>query len=340
MGIVDCARLSSNAESIMMMIRSALAVILGVVLAFGGASEPRADEFPSRSIKIVVGFGPGGIGDIAARSVAQRVSDATGRPVVIENMPGAGGLTAAASVARASPDGYTMLLVSAQNVVNPYLFKSMPYEPGAFAMVSTIGSFHTLVLVRKDSPYRTIADLLEDARRNPQRVNIGTISAGSIQHLSALLFASAAKLDVPTVPFRTTSDVITALMGGEVQVAFEMTPAVFGQLQSGALRVLAVWSEQRLPMMPDVPTLGESGVPGDYQAFSWNGLVVPAKTPRPVVAKLNAEVVKAVADPGTQARLSGLGVFPQASTPEEMQGLWDTNARIWREVIAGAKLAQ
>lgn len=315
-------------------------VALGVVLAICGTPPVRGEDFPSRPIKIVVGFGPGGIGDIAARSVARKVAESTGQPVVIENQPGAGGMTAAASVARAAPDGYTMLLVSAQNVVSPYLFKTLPYEPGAFSMVSTIGTFHTLVLVRKDSPYRTIADLLKDARENPGRFNIGTISAGSIQHLSALLFSSSAGLDVPTVPFKTTGDVVTALTAGEIQVAFEMTPAVLGQLRSGALRVLGVWSDERLPMMPEVPTLRESGVPGDYAAFSWNGLVVPAKTPASVVAVLNAEVTKAVASAELQTRLSGLGVHPQASTPAEMQKLWADNARIWRDVIVKAKLGQ
>ena len=213
----------------------AFSIALGFCLVSLGVLAPaNAQDYPARPIKIVVGFGPGGLGDITARAVAQKMSDSFGKPVVIENMPGAGGMSAAASVARAAPDGHTLLLVSGQNAASPSLFKSMPYDwANDFATVSTIGLFDFIIVVGKDSPLKNVSDLIAAAKREPSRFNIGTISVGSVQNLSAHLFASMTGLHVTTVPFRTTGEIVTALLSDQVQVGFETTPGVLGQVQSG-----------------------------------------------------------------------------------------------------------
>ncbi|MGZ3283941.1 MAG: Bug family tripartite tricarboxylate transporter substrate binding protein, partial [Xanthobacteraceae bacterium] len=220
----------------------ALGSCLAAIGLFGAAN---AQDYPARPIKIVVGFGPGGLGDITARAVAQKMSDSFGKPVVIENMPGAGGMSAAGSVARAAPDGHTLLLVSGQNAASPSLFKSMPYNwANDFATVSTIVLFDFIIVVGKDSPLKTVGDLIAAAKRDPARLNVGTISVGSVQNLSAHLFASMAGLQVTTVPFRTTGEIVTALLSDQVQVGFETTPGVLGQVQSGNLRALGVSSDK------------------------------------------------------------------------------------------------
>jgi tripartite-type tricarboxylate transporter receptor subunit TctC len=316
------------------------ALLCAAVFAFGATGVARAEDFPSRPLRMVVGFGPGGLGDIAARSVAQKMSAALGKPVVIENMPGAGGMTAAANVARSAPDGHTLLLVSGQNAISPAMFKSMPYDWHAdFASVSTIGVFDFIIVVAPNSPLKTVQDVIAAAKNNPTGFNVGTISVGSAQHLTALLFESMAGVTATNIPFRTTGDVVTGLLSGNIQVAFETIPGVMGQLQSGSLRAIAVSSDRRLPSMPDVPTVAESGLPG-YNVLSWNGFVVPAKTPREIVARLNKEIAAALATPDVSQRFHGLGLDPRPSTPEAMQKLYDTDEARWRKVISDAKLAQ
>jgi len=318
----------------------AFSIALGFCLVSLGVLAPaNAQDYPARPIKIVVGFGPGGLGDIAARAVAQKMSDSFGKPVVIENMPGAGGMSAAASVARAAPDGHTLLLVSGQNAASPSLFKSMPYDwANDFVTVSTIGLFDFIIVVGKDSPLKNVGDLIAAAKREPSRFNIGTISVGSVQNLSAHLFASMTGLQVTTVPFRTTGEIVTALLSDQVQVGFETTPGVLGQVQSGNLRALGVSSEP-LPFLPGVPAVAESGVPG-FRLVSWNGLVMPAKTPRDIVLRLNKEIGKALEAPDVRERFIGLGITPRASTPEELQRIYDADVVRWRQVIADAKISQ
>jgi tripartite-type tricarboxylate transporter receptor subunit TctC len=297
-----------------------------------------ADEFPTRPIKIVVGFGPGGLGDITARSVAQKMTDAFNRQVVVENMPGAGGMSAAVSVARAVPDGHTLLLVSGQNAISPSLFKSLPYDWSAdFAAVSLLGQFDFVIVVGKDSPFKSVADVIAAAKEDPGHFNIGTISVGSAQNLAALMFSAMAGLDVPTVPFRTTGDVVKSLIAGEIQVAFETLPGVLGQVRSGSLRALAVASDQRLSFLSEVPTVAESGVAA-FRLVSWNGMVVPAKTPRDIVARLNKEVRNALDAPDVRKRFIELGIDPRASGPDEMQAVYDADVVRWRKVIADAKI--
>jgi tripartite-type tricarboxylate transporter receptor subunit TctC len=310
------------------------------LLALGLFAVAYAQDYPSRPVKMGVGFGPGGLGDITTRAIAQKLSDSFGKPFVVENMPGAGGITAASSVARAAPDGHTILLVSGQNAASPSLFKSLPYDPVAdFATISTIGLFDFIFIVGKDSPYQTLKDAIDAARRDRDKFNIGTISAGSIQNLAALLFASTTDLKVPTVPFRTTGDVIAGLLSGQLQVGYETVPGVINQLKAGTIRALAVTSEKPLPYLPGVPTTAEAGFP-HLALSSWNGYVAPARTPRPIVDKLNAELAKALQAPDIRRKLIDFGITPHASTPEAMQRTFEADVVRWRQVIMDNKIAQ
>jgi tripartite-type tricarboxylate transporter receptor subunit TctC len=311
----------------------AVAVALGLVL-----SPAVAQDYPSRPVKILVGFGPGGLGDIVTRSVAQKLSTQLGQPFVIENMPGAGGITAAATAARSQPDGHTLLLVSGQNATAPLVFKSLPFNPSTdFRMVSTLSNFDFIIVVDRASPLRSITDLVAAAKSAPGRFNFGTISSGSLQNLMSHLFVARADLKVPTVPFRTTGEAIAALLAGQVQAVIETVPGVIGQVQSGQLRALALSSDQRRPLLPDVPTVTEGGVAG-YEVTSWNGFVVPARTPEGIVMRLNAEIAKVLAQPDVAKRFTELGLVTKPSSPQQMQAIYDADVERWRVVIERANL--
>ncbi len=312
-------------------------LLLGCVLA-GFFGQALAQDYPARTIKIIVGFGAGGVADSTARIIAQKLSENMGKGVIVENLPSAGGIIAAATVAKAPADGYTLYIVSNQNAVSPALMKSLPYDPvGDFAMISTIGFFDLAMVTDGASPLKNVADVLKAARKDPAHFNIGTIGIGSTQHLSAELFKSMAHLEVPTVPFKGSGDVIAALRSGTVQIGFETLPAVMAQIKGGTLNALAVTSEKRIAALPHVPTLAESGLPG-YQASSWNGLAAPAKTPHDIIARLNREVAKALASPDTKKRLQDIGIEAKGSTPEAFKALLESEIVKWRGVVERAKI--
>lgn len=314
-------------------LKASLACALTVLTA-----QSWAQQFPAHPIKIVVGFAPGGVADISARIVAKKLSESLGKQVFVENMPSAGGIVAALTVAKAAPDGYTLLLVSNQNAVSPALMKSLPYDPVKdFSMISTMGFFDLVLVTAPSSPYKSVKDVLAGARGNPAHFNVGTIGVGSTQHLSAELFKSLAKLDVPTVPYKGSGNVILAVQAGDVAIGFETLPAVAAQIQSGTLRALAVTSDKRAASLPGVPTIAESGVPG-YQSSSWNGLAAPAKTPKDVVARLNRAVAEAMASAETKKRLQEIGIQPMSSSPEAFKTLLDKEIVKWRDVVAQAKI--
>ena len=268
--------------------------------------------------------------------MATGLAERLGQPVVIDNRPGAGGVVAADAVARAEPDGHTLFLMSNGTAVSASLFRSLPYDTLAdFAPVSTLGFFDIAVLVPADSPHATLAQLLAHARARPGQLNIGSINVGSTQHLAAELFKSSAAIDAQVVPFNGTPALITALRGRQVDVGVEILGPTLPQVRAGALRVLAVTGEQRSAVLPDVPTAVELGVQG-LVATSWNALAVPARTPRPVVERLQREVVAAVATPAVQQQLRALNVEPRTSTPGQAAALLKTDIERWRAVIERA----
>ncbi|HEY4373083.1 MAG TPA: tripartite tricarboxylate transporter substrate-binding protein [Burkholderiales bacterium] len=313
-------------------------LLCAAALACAAAAPAHADAFPSRPIHIVVGFGPGGLGDTVTRALGQKMAESMGQSVVVENLPGAGGITAAQAVSRAAPDGYTLALSSGQNAFSPFLFKSLPYDPvESFTMISPIGTFGFVLVVDQKSELKTVADVLAAARRAPDHFNIGTISTGSAQNLSAQLFVTTSKLTVPVVPFKTTGDLIGALRGAQVQAAVETTTGVLGQIRGGALRAVAVTAPKRISYLPDVPTVAESGgVLAGYASESWNGIVAPAGVPRDIVLKLNREIARALAVPALAASFRNLGIEPHAGSPEELKALYRADQAKWGPVIERA----
>ncbi len=297
-----------------------------------------AQAFPAKPVRLIVGFAPGGVADITARVVAQKLSEQLGQQVIVDNRPSAGGIVAAEAVAKAEPDGHTLLLMTNGNAVSASLFRALPYDTLAdFAPVSTLGFFDVAVVVPADSKIDSVQGLLAFAKANPGKLNIGTINVGSTQNLAAELFKSATALDAIIVPYKGSPAVITALRGHDVQVAFEMLAPVIPQAKGGAVRILAVTSERRFPGLPDVPTVAESGVPG-YAATSWNAIAAPAKTPRAVIDRLNREINAALKAPEVVEKLAAQGVTARGGTPEDMRRLVAADVDKWRRVIEQAKI--
>jgi tripartite-type tricarboxylate transporter receptor subunit TctC len=266
------------------------------------------------------------------------MSEAMGQQVLVENRPSAGGIVASEAVAKAEPDGYTLLFITNGNAVSASLFKSLPYDPvGDFAPVSTVGFFDLVMVVDANSKIRSVGELIALAKGSPGKLNIGTINIGSTQNLAAELFKSMSAIEAQVVPFKATPAVILALRGNDVQVAFEILAPVMAQIKGGALRPLAVTSDKRYGGLPDVPTVAESGVRG-YQAASWNGVAAPAKTPKGVIDRLNREVNAAVAAPEVRNRLQDLGVDARAGTPEALGALLAAEIVKWRAVIERARI--
>jgi tripartite-type tricarboxylate transporter receptor subunit TctC len=297
-----------------------------------------AQSYPARPVRLLVPFAAGGVADITARVVCQELSATLGQQVVVENRPSAGGIVASEAVAKAEPDGYTLLFITNGNAVSASLFGSLPYDTVSdFAPVSTVGFFDLVLVVDSASKIASVRDLIAFSKANPNKLNLGTINPGSTQNLAAELFKSMAGIDAQVVPFKATPAVITALKANDVQAAFEILAPVLAQIKGGALKALAVTSDRRFAGLPDVPTVAESGVPG-YQASSWNGIAAPAKTPRTVVERLNREVNAAVAAPEVRKRLSELGVDARAGTPEALRELLVSEIAKWKAVIERAKI--
>lgn len=310
------------------------AVLSASVLAL--ASPAMAQGFPSKGLRIVVPFGAGGVGDLTARIVAAEMSQSLGQPVTVENRPGAGGVVAAETVARAEPDGHTLFLMSNGTAVTAGLFKSLPYDTvKSFAPVSTLGTFDIAVLVPADSPHKTLGDLVAFAKANPNKLNIGSINIGSTQNLAAELFKTSAGIDAQVVPFNGTPNLIGALRGKQVDVAVEILGPALTQIKAGAFRALAVTGQKRSNALPDVPTAVEQGVKG-FVASSWNALAAPAKTPRPVIDRLNKDINAALALPAVQKKLADLNIDASGSTPEQAAELLASDIQRWGAVIQRA----
>lgn len=306
------------------------------VLASAGIAPAMAQAFPSRPLRIVVPFGAGGVADLTARVVAQKMAESLGQPVLVENRPGAGGVAAGEMVARAEPDGHTLLLMSNGTAVSAGLFRALPYDTQRdFAPVSTLGSFDLALLVPQASALASPAELLARARANPGKLNLGTINIGSTQHLAAELFKASAGIDLQIVPFNGTPALMNALRGGQVDAAIEILGPAMPQIQAQALRALAVLGERRAARLPDVATLRESGVAG-FQVSSWNALAAPGRTPREVLLRLNREVHKALEAPEVQRRLAELHVDAHPGTPQQLEQLLASEIRRWGEVIRRA----
>ncbi len=299
-----------------------------------------AQAFPSKAIRLVVPFGAGGVADLTARTVAQKLSESLGHPVIVDNRPGAGGVVAGDLVAKSDPDGHTLLLMSNGTAVTAGLFKSLPFDTlRDFAPVSTLGFFDIAIITQADSKFKTLGDLLAYARANPGKLNLGSINIGSTQNLAAELFKSSAGVDMQIVPFNGSPAVITALRGGQIDAAVEILAPVLPQINAKALRALAVTGAKRASVLPDVPTAKEGGVP-NFEAASWNAIAAPAKTPKSVIARLNKDITAALNSPDVKKRLADQNVAAQASTPEQATELLASEVKRWGDVIVRAKVPQ
>jgi len=311
---------------------------LVVMALLGAAINASAQSYPTKPVHVIVGFGPGGVADLTCRVVAQKLSAQLGQQVLIENRPSAGGIVAADAVAKAAPDGYTLLLLSNGNAVSASLFKSLPYDTVAdFAPVSTLGFFDIAMLTKGDSKWNSVKDVLAYAKVNPGKLNIGTINIGSTQHLSAELFVNMTGINATIVPYKGSPDVLVALRGNDVQIAFDMLAPIISQYKSGVVKVIAITYDRRFSGLPDIPTIAESGVPG-YQASSWNAIAAPAKTPRAIIDRLNKEINAALAAPEVKSKLLELGVTARGGTPDALKTLLTSDIAKWRGVIEKAKI--
>jgi tripartite-type tricarboxylate transporter receptor subunit TctC len=312
------------------------------LLSAGFSNMARAQTtFPSKPLRIVVPFGAGGVADLTARAVAQQLSANLGQPVVIDNRPGAGGIVAAELVAKAEPDGHTLLLMSNGMAVSAGLFKSLPFNPRTdFAPVSLLGLFDIAIVVPESSPHKSLAELIGFGRANPGQLNIGTINIGSTQHLAAELLRTQANLIAQIIPYNGTPAVINALRGGQIDAAVEILGPLKPQINAKAVRLLGVMGANRPKDQAQVPVVRELPGLSNFNVASWNALAAPAKTPQAVVKRLNAEVVKVLADPAMVQRLAGFNVQAQASTPGQLAQLLDADIQRWADVIHRAGIPQ
>jgi tripartite-type tricarboxylate transporter receptor subunit TctC len=296
------------------------------------------DRWPAKPVRIVVPFGAGGVADLTARAVGQKLGEQIGQSVIIDNRPGAGGVTAGSLVAQAEPDGYTLLLMSNGTAVSEGLFKKLPFDAQKdFAPISLLGTFDIALVVADNSKFRSLADLLAYAKANPGKLNIATVAVGSTQNLAAELFKTTAGIDAQVVPFNGTPAVITALRGGQVDAGIEILAPVKSQITAKALRALATFGEKRATGLGDVPTAAETGgALAKLHVASWNALAAPAKTPRSVIERLNKELQVALASADLKKQLADLSVDARASTPEQLGQLLASDTRRWSDVIAKA----
>jgi tripartite-type tricarboxylate transporter receptor subunit TctC len=292
--------------------------------------------YPNKPIKIVVPFGAGGVADLTARTVAQKLGENMGQSIVIENKPGAGGVVATDAVAKSAPDGYTLLLMSNATAVSAGLFKSLPYDAEKdLTPLSVLGTFDIAIVVPQESKFANLGDLLSFAKANPGKLNMGSINVGSTQNLAAELFKSTAGIDAQVVPFNGTPAVLTALRGGQIDVGVEILAPVLPQIKGQALRALAVTGDKRAAALPQVPTAKEAGVRSLYAA-SWNALAAPSKTPRDIVQRLNQEIQNALNSPDVRKKLIDMNVEPQPSSLQQAADLLSSETKRWGEVIQRA----
>ncbi len=295
-------------------------ISMGCALAVCGtaaAATSTPEAYPTGPIRIVVPFPPGGSVDTVARSIAPQLQAQLGQPVVIENRPGASSVIGAQHVKQAKPDGYTILLNASLQMANPPLMTTVTYDPiNDYVPITQIGALPQLVVVRADGPYKTMADLVNDAKKRPGEVTWAIAAFGAAGHLACELVNVQAKVQMPIIPYKGGGPALTDLMGGHVAAMIEPMASAYPQVQSGRLRALAVTSEKRLPSLPDLPTVAESGYPG-FDMPSWYGLWAPAGTPKSVVDRIQREVHKALLVPAVEEKLAAISFIPVASSPEE-----------------------
>jgi tripartite-type tricarboxylate transporter receptor subunit TctC len=315
--------------------------IAAVLVAFFVFPSPsHAQDWPTRPMRIIVGFGAGGGTDIAARIIAEPLSKALGQPVVVENRVGAGGTAAAEQVAKSGKDGYTALMMSNAHVVAPAMYKSLRYDSvGDFQMVSMVGTAGLMLVTAPDFPAKDVKGLIAHAKANPGKLNFGSPGVGTTQHFAAEFMKQMAGLDILHVPYKSTPATLTGLIAGEVQMVIELIQTVQGHVQAGKMRAIGVTSPQRFPTVPEIPTLAETGLPG-YDVTSWYGLSFPAGTPAAIVEKTNKAMRALLATDAVRAQIAKVGALVQSSTPEELRAHIVSEIDRWKAVREKAGIQQ
>jgi tripartite-type tricarboxylate transporter receptor subunit TctC len=321
----------------MLMIRSLTTLIVAIAASLGVAA---AQDYPTRPITLVVPYAAGGGNDVMARIVGEKMSKTLGQQVVIDNRPGAGGALATRQVAKATPDGYTLVIGGTGSLaVNPTLLPNVGYDVRKdFAPVGMIGSSAMIVLIHPSLEAKTIPELIALAKKQPGKITFASAGVGSGIHLGAELFANMADIKLVHVPYKGTGPALTDLIGGHVSIYFSSLPPAIGIVKDGKVRALAVTATKRSDIFPDLPTVAEAALPG-FEAALRYGIVAPAGTPRPIVDKLNAALRQALADPDTIARIASDGTETVPSSPEEYAADIDREERKWSEVVKRAGLA-
>jgi tripartite-type tricarboxylate transporter receptor subunit TctC len=312
--------------------------VLAAAWLLSGVVAASAENYPTRPVRVVVGFPAGGPTDAIARIVAQKLTDNLGQQFFVENIGGAGGNTAAGQVARVTPDGYTIMAISTGFVVNPSLYAKVPYDPiKDFAPVTLVAASPNIVVVNPQVPAKTLPELVQLIRDNPGKYSFAGPGVGSTPHLGGELFRLAFKLDLVHVPFTGAGPAVQATVGGHTPIAFTALPSSLSAVQAGQLRALGVASAERAAGLPDVPTYAEQGVK-DQDADTLTGIVAPAGTPKEIVDLLYREIAKIVAQPDVKERLTVLGFNPVANTPEQYGARIRLEIDKWGKVVRDAKL--
>ncbi|SFL86951.1 tripartite tricarboxylate transporter substrate binding protein [Variovorax sp. OV329] len=319
--------------------------LIPATLALAAALSPWAasaqNSYPSKPIRLIVPFAPGGSADVVGRIMAEELRAELGQPVVVENRPGAGGNIGGDAVSKAPADGYTLLLAATGPiVVNPSLYARMSYDPAVdLAPITLIARDHNLMAVNPAVPAKNVKEFIAYAKANPTKVSFGSPGNGTPAHLGGELFNQKAGTTMTHVPYKGSGPAMNDLLAGQITVMIDNMPALLPQVQSGRLRALGVASETRASGAPDIPTVAESGLPG-FTVTAWKGLMAPANTPRPVIAKLHNAAVKALAKPSVKKRLVDLGAEPAGTTPEEFGTLIARETKSWAALVksTGAKI--
>jgi tripartite-type tricarboxylate transporter receptor subunit TctC len=305
------------------------------VFATAGAAVAQSD-YPSRPVHILVPYPAGGGVDIVARTLGDELSKHWGQPVIIENRPGAGGVIASQAVAAAPKDGYLLIVVASGHATNPFLYASLPYDTFKdFTPISLLSSSPNILLVRADSPFKTVADLITEAKKKPGSLSFGHAGNGTSTHLAGELFNSLAKIDITGIPYKGGAPVITDLLGGHLPISFNNAPESLGQIAAGTLRALAVTSATRAAFLPDVPTIAEAGVPG-YDTAVWWGLLGAGNLPAAITAKIAKDTTEAMKSPSIKERLAKLGATSIGSSPQDFAKLIQSDYDKWGPIIKAA----
>ncbi len=318
----------------------ASAVGVFATMAMGGAAAWADEPYPSRPIRIIVGYAPGGTTDIIARAIAPKMSTHLGQSVVVENRPGAGGNLGAELTARAAPDGYTLQMGTAGNMtVNPSIYANMKFDPVRdFEPISLVAAVPNIMVVNPSVPAKNVAEFIAWARERPDKVFFASSGIGNTPHMTGELFNLTTGLSLVHVPYKGSGPALTELIGGQgVHVMFDNMPSAIGHVRSGALRALASTAATRSAALPDLPTLQESGLK-DFDVRGWFGLFAPAGTPKPIIGKLHAAVLAALQDPATRKNLDSQGAEVVGNSPSEFARMVETEGKRWAEVVKAARI--